>query len=162
MIITSLNETSDLIAVRNAIPGANVIITPLLYDRMHLSFSEKSLQNAEQILIHHPRHVRTIHIFPCVNEVITRKEFRRRVAVISEGEGVPEWKKHLRKAYTNYVNETNGMTRILQSRDLGALLGRSMRELPNLRRVVFDAAHKPKYRLARLKEVGDPPKSLVA
>ena len=154
-IIHGLKEKSDLKAIRRAIPRTNFIVIPLLYDRIRLSLSRDSLHNAEQIMIHHPLHVETISISLCIKKFISRQEYTRRVNHTYEDKEILEWEDHLRKGYDNYVDETNNMRRALVSQTLGSLLGRALRELPHVRRVVLDAIPpKTKFTPARLKSVG--------
>lgn len=155
-IFGNLEDKTDLKALRLASKGMNEYVKPLLYDEMHLSLSPQVLYNAEEILWHYPQHVRIISISPCMNEEMRKREYSGRVYRGYEGNALREWGWHIVTGYNNYAKETKDMQRVLVLPDLGDFLGRCLRELRNVRRVVLDATPRPKFPPQRLRSVGIP------
>ena len=67
-IVGYLDEKADMINIRLALPGARIWTTPRLFDRIYLSLSTKSLENAKNIIENFGKHVLTIETCPLTYE----------------------------------------------------------------------------------------------
>lgn len=86
-------------------------------------------------------------------DFIDLREYDRRVhANFGNGQN-PDSHGHATRGLTQYHREMRDMDRNLERRGLGFMLSQAVNTLPNVRGVVLESVHKPKYPDDRLEQV---------